>query len=146
MSVILLISGLQVSIDHHYCGGELVETKLSLTGKAASCGMEGPEYDSHAQTLIGGSCKASSYIPSLQTNIEETCCEDQISFFNCSTTYLPEYFKFSNLVFGIDKLFTQGWNNTFHSFYISDLPSKFLPPGKKIRSDLMLAEICVFRI
>lgn len=146
MSVILLISGMQISIDHHYCSGELVETKLSLTGKPASCGMEEAVHESSEQSLVGETCKLHNYKSSWQTNIEETCCEDKISFYNCTATYLPEYFKFSHPVFGKENQFFHEWSNIFKSFHISDLPSKFLPPGKKIMPDIELAEICVFQI
>jgi len=43
IAAFLLASGMQVSIDHHYCGGSLAGTRISLTGKLASCGMEKPE-------------------------------------------------------------------------------------------------------
>ncbi len=36
----MLASGMKVSIDRHYCGGQLAATKISVTGKLASCGME----------------------------------------------------------------------------------------------------------
>ena len=36
----ILISGMQLSIARHFCGGELADVKLSITGTADACGME----------------------------------------------------------------------------------------------------------
>jgi hypothetical protein len=43
IAVILAVSGMQISLDRHYCGGQLADVRVSVTGKLASCGMENEE-------------------------------------------------------------------------------------------------------
>ena len=31
-----------ISVATHYCGGQIAASRVTLTGKLASCGMEGP--------------------------------------------------------------------------------------------------------
>jgi len=41
--LIIILAGLQVTVSSHYCGGEPVASKISLSGTLASCGMEDNE-------------------------------------------------------------------------------------------------------
>ena len=40
---LILLSGVHFTIATHYCNERLAGTKISLSGKTASCGMESPE-------------------------------------------------------------------------------------------------------
>jgi hypothetical protein len=42
-ALVMILSGAHYIIATHYCGGEVADTKVSLSGKLASCGMEGAE-------------------------------------------------------------------------------------------------------
>jgi hypothetical protein len=40
VALIILLTGMNLTISSHFCGGVLAATKVSFTGKLASCGME----------------------------------------------------------------------------------------------------------
>lgn len=129
IAVIMLASGMKVSIDHHYCGGKLAAKKVSLTSKLASCGMEENEH----------TC-------SNQPAVDKNCCEDQITYFGISTRYVTEYFKLSPPSEGKDIPSHILFNATLNYSYKNNSVSWVLPPGDKIKSGPSLSEICVFRI
>lgn len=129
IAVLILASGLRVSIDHHYCGGKLAGTKLSFSGRLASCGME----------TVQDNC-------SRQISVDKKCCEDQLTYYSLASQYLPEYFKISNpspeenlQSFPVSELL-------FSSYDFSNNNSWVLPPGEKLKPGITLSEICVFRI
>ena len=126
---IILASGIKVSIDHHYCGGKLAATKVSLTGKLASCGMEENEH----------AC-------SNKPTVDKNCCEDQITYFEINANYVPEYFKLSPPSSGKDNPASPVYNFTLNYSCTNNCPSWVLPPGYIIISGPSLSEICVLRI
>ncbi|HBH85228.1 MAG: hypothetical protein A2X05_05940 [Bacteroidetes bacterium GWE2_41_25] len=128
-AAILLVSGMQVSLDRHYCGGNLIDVKISVTGKLASCGME--QYES--------SC------PGHQA-IDKKCCEDQLSFYSLNSNYFPEYFKLSNPTSQRDLLPIHIGNFLPGNSLNTDPVDWVLPPGDYHKSSLKRSEICVFRI
>lgn len=114
IGVVMLASGMTVSIDRHYCGGELVGTKISVSGKLASCGME----------------KVQSDCPN-QPSIDKKCCDDQITFYRISSKYLPEYFTLSYSSDFKDITSVPECNTLFRE---SNLAINWIwefPPGKK---------------
>lgn len=125
----MLLSGMKISIDHHYCGGKLAATKVSLTGKLASCGMEEQE-----QTC------------SNQPSVDKNCCEDQITYFGINSKYVPEYFKLSPPSPGKDIPTFPVYSVPLYISDTNNFTSWVLPPGDKIKSGLTLSKICVFRI
>ena len=129
IAAFLLASGMQVSIDHHYCGGSLAGTRISLTGKLASCGMEKPE----------SSC------PDHQ-GIDKKCCEDQLSFYSISSNYYPEYFKLTYPTSERGTIYLLTGNIISDNSYNPDLFNWVFPPGDYFKSRLTQSEICVFRI
>jgi hypothetical protein len=129
ITVVLLASGMQVSIDRHYCGGELADIKLSLTGRMASCGME----------------KTENKCPDYPV-FNKKCCEDQISFYSISSKYFPGFFKLSHPSTGKDIPLAHISFIVLRNLNTSDFIAWELPPGDKSKSSLTLSEICVFRI
>ena len=126
---VILASGLQVSIDHHYCGGVLAATKISVTGKLASCGMEEQER----------SC-------SNQTSVEKNCCEDQIKYFGVNSNYIPEYSNISLSSKGKDIPACPQYDLKLYDPEVIYHTSWVMPPGDIIKLRPSLSEICVFRI
>lgn len=126
---IIFASGIQVSIYHHYCGGKLAETKVSLSGKLASCGME----------ENGRTC-------SNQPFIDKNCCEDQITYLGINAEFVPEYFKLSYPSTGKSISSCTLFNVTLNYSYTINSASWVLPPGDKMKSGLPLSHICVLRI
>jgi len=129
VTVILLGSGMQVSIDRHYCGGTLAGVKVSMTGRMASCGMEESESGSIYYAVI-----------------DKSCCEDQVFFYSISNNYYPEYFE-TNL-FAPASNITPITANNINSNNIPNLHTVrwVLPPGYNFRSELSQSDLCIFRI
>jgi hypothetical protein len=129
VAFILIASGFKITIDRHFCGGNLADVRLSVTGKLASCGMEQEEQQCTNNQAF-----------------DQKCCEDQITHFSLSSNYFPEYFSMLHPVTGKEIITMQTDDhihvNSFHTdSYISNLP-----PGFNIKSRLTQPEICVFRI
>lgn len=126
---IFLASGMKVSLGRHYCGGNLVDVKISVTGKLASCGMEQTGSDCPVHPAFG-----------------KKCCEDQISTYSLDSNYFPEYFKLSHPFSERDNLPVQIGHFLSDNLSNADPVNWVLPPGVYPKSALTLSEICVFRI
>jgi hypothetical protein len=61
-AVLILLSGMHLTVASHLCGGELAAVKWSLTGKKASCGMQ------ESQLPVSGNGA-----------IESDCCKNRIA-------------------------------------------------------------------
>lgn len=128
--ILILFSGISVNIASHYCGGRLVDTRISLSGKLASCGMQD---------------QPTPFSPNGVIN--RHCCDNILSSFTLGTNYVPpaittlnhyapeliHYFLPSGLSVGQD-------------YSVSFLSSIIRPPGLFNPDDVELQAICVFRI
>jgi len=128
IAAIMLTSGMKVSIDRHYCGGKLAETKISFTGKLASCGMETQDHRN-----------------SNQLSFENKCCEDQLTYYNISNKFIPEQFKLSYLSAGKDIPSAPVLNVIFNSFDYHGFNIRVQPPGEGLGTGVSLSMICVLR-
>jgi hypothetical protein len=73
MAVLVLLSMLHLTVATHYCGGEIAASKISLSGKLASCGMERAEE----------SCP-------IQGNLMKShCCDDVVTLCRRDRNYTP---------------------------------------------------------
>ncbi len=128
ISVAFIVSGLYLSIDRHYCNGNLAAVKVSLTGDKASCGM--------ARTFT-----KTGNLPAFGSK----CCEDKILFLSAIDNFFPEFLQISGpfavkQVIFFDRLLSEYHlsNATFSGYDF--------PPGKFIIYRLSQPDICVFRI
>jgi hypothetical protein len=128
-AVILLVSGMQITLDRHYCGGSLADIRISFTGKMASCGMEQSEPDRPDYPII-----------------DNKCCEDQLFFYKISSNYYPEYFKLAQLTSEREIIPIHTNNFITDNSYNQNLVQWIFPPGYNLWSSLTQSEICVFRI
>ena len=129
IATLLLASGMQVTLDRHYCGGSLADVRVSLTGKLASCGMEKPESRCPHHPII-----------------DKKCCEDQVSYFSINCNYFPEYFRLAHTTLERDIFPLQMGNYISDNSTNPDLINWGFPPGDILKSRLTQSEICVFRI
>ena len=125
---IMLTAGMKVSIDRHYCCGQLAETKISFTAKPASCGMETQEPRN-----------------SNQLSFENKCCEDQVTYYSISNKFIPEQFKLSHPSARKDIPATPGLSLVFNSSDYHGFNILVLPPGDGLRQGVSLSRICVLR-
>jgi len=131
IALIMLLSGLQLTVSQHYCGGELADSKVSLTGHVASCGMETTTDD----------CTHSSTIE------ESGCCKNKVSVYEVDQNYSPSFTEFKAFAQTILQVFVIPENITFHSLTsFSNLYTDVSPPGFLPANAVSLSKICVFRI
>lgn len=127
----MLLSGLQLTISRHYCGGELADSKVSLVGHVASCGMEG---------------KANNCIQP-GNHVKSSCCNNKVSLYSVDHNYSPSFTEFKVFAQTVLQVFVIPENITFHSLTsFSNLYTDASPPGFLAANAVSLTKICVFRI
>jgi len=120
-----------ISVAMHYCEGKEVATKVSLSGKLASCGIKCPEEE----------------IPLQGTYFTGHCCDNTLTFCGISSIYSPTYsfvpesYQCSYQVLAIPVELFVKFQTDNESFY-----SNVSPPGALMSTDVDLSDICVFRI
>ncbi len=72
LSLLLLFSGINIRYAAHYCGGNVVATRISLSGELATCGME-PKEDNNSSLVT----------------LKKHCCEDITSEYTINNNYVP---------------------------------------------------------
>ena len=73
LSLIFLAALLNISVSTHYCQGKVAASKISLSGKHASCGME----DEYKDYPLSG------------TQFNSNCCDDVVVFYGINDNYTP---------------------------------------------------------
>lgn len=129
ITALLLASGMQVTLDRHYCGGKLADVKISVTGKMASCGMEEAEHTCPDHPII-----------------KKECCEDLMTFYSITSKYFPEFFKLTHPNWTKNYISSHSGNFIASGLYHIDSLARVLPPCINFRSGFTQPEICVFRI
>jgi len=129
IGIVMIASGFQVSIDHHFCGGVLAATKLSVTGKLASCGMK---MTGHSHTD--------------RSSIEKKCCEDQLLKIVFNSNYIPEFSNHSASLKVNHQTSVPVCDLILNSFVQNGSSRWVLPPGTDPDRRITLSSICVFRI
>jgi len=131
LALLMLLSGMQITISMHYCGGELADSKVSLTGHLASCGMEG-ETDECTQP---------------GNHVESSCCNNQVSVYALDQNYSPSFSEFKAFPQSVLQVFTVPENSSFHSKSATNITSTDAgPPENTLVNAVSLPKICVFLI
>jgi hypothetical protein len=131
IALLMLLSGMQLTVSRHYCGGELADAKVSLTGHIASCGMEG-ETDGCTQP---------------GNHVKSSCCDNQVSVYAVDQNYSPSFTEFKAFAQTALQAFVIPENITFRSLAsFSNLYTDTSPPGSLLANAVSLPKICVFRI
>jgi hypothetical protein len=129
VTLILVASGMHISIDRHYCGGTLADVKISVTGKLASCGMEPNDSDCGNHPLF-----------------DQKCCEDQFSYITISSNYSPEYFRITHQISEKEIILKREVSFISCNLYNPETYNLVLPPGDHPGRRLTQSDICIFRI
>jgi len=129
-AILILLSGMNLSLAAHSCGGELSAIKVSFTHEKAGCGMCGDEGNS-SETRMNS----------------EGCCKDEISILEVDHNYQPSTVQLNNPSYHLLHVFyipsTLGVPFSKHS---ASLNTNVQPPGEFIANAVSLPDICVFRI
>lgn len=127
----MLLSGMQLTISQHYCGGELADAKVSLTGHIASCGMEG-ETDDCAQP---------------GNHVESSCCKNKVSVYAVDHNFSPSFSEFKTFAQPVLQVFILPEIQNFNAFTAyNNIYTDVSPPPNWLVSDVILSDIGVFRI
>jgi len=126
----VLLAGLHISVSTHFCGGEIAASLVSLSGRTASCGMEGDEE----------SC------PLPWHHITNNCCDDEQKILSTVNLFTIPF------TYEEDK-YTDNTNLLIHNIIQFYPPYPFiasfknyLPPGIYFHRQVSPEKICVFRI
>jgi hypothetical protein len=127
-AMLILFSGMHVSLATHICGGEVAAMKLSFSGQKASCGM--PE----SKTDCDGS-----------VNVKSNCCHNKVAFYSVDKNYNPSTVQFKSFSNNLIQAFIIPVSLTQNSTFKTQNSTVF-PPGNLLASNVSLTDICVFRI
>ena len=131
IALLMLLSGMQLTISQHYCGGELAQSKVSLTGHVASCGME----------------TATDNCTQPGNHVESSCCSNKVSGYEIDHNYSPSFTEFKVFTQTVLQVFVIPKNITFHSLTAENQTlTDVSPPGNLLLHAVSLPKICVFRI
>ena len=119
-----------LNVATHYCGGVVAATRVSLSPRLASCGMETPSVNKLTEDVIS-----------------KHCCEDKISAYSFDANYVPSSYFVLNPDLQVihyeyvtsDYITSQISDNLFSEQIIR-------PPGTYNNASNVLQLICVFRI
>ena len=129
-AILILLSGMHFTIATHYCGDELAASKISFSGKLATCGMEGEDQQSTSGNQL-----------------EKQCCNNQVSTFSVDHNYAPSSTEFYLFAHYVLQVFVIPASIDFHSFTAINLTSTDTsPPGNSLVHAVCLPKICVFLI
>lgn len=131
MAALMLLAGLHLSFDSHFCGGKLVAVNFSLTGQKASCGMEN---------------EADSPVPEGKL-FKTHCCDDDFSTLAVDLNYDLSDSKindFNQKVIPFIALQLTVINSSF-AISVND-PVVLNSEAVFRRNGVDLADICIFRI
>lgn len=131
LALLILLSGMHFTIAAHVCGGEIAGTKVSLSGKEASCGMASDEKSK----------------PSSETSFNSDCCENAFTIYSTDNNYSPSEFHVKEITQNILHVFYIPEGFTFHSnFPLLKNFTNVSPPDNFMANAVSMANICVFRI
>ena len=130
LALLLLISGMQLSVASHYCGGTLAQVKWSFNKELASCGMEG-ELGTASKGMI----------------LEQPCCQDELSTYTTDGNYQFQSLELKKCVQQVIACFTAPVSLLFKSQEPVDyLYTRVFPPGIILPNQVLQENICVFLI
>ena len=130
-TLVIILSGAHFTIATHFCGGVVAATKVSLSGKLASCGME--------ETY--GSC------PSSNNQIATHCCDNSVITIGIINNFTsPVSFQEENTQNNVHILYLSISQSFQTLAFFNHLYTDIGPPGWFSASAVDLNDICVFRI
>jgi hypothetical protein len=128
---LILLSGMHLTVATHYCGGEIVASKVSLTGELASCGMEA----------------SNNQYPLHKKYFNSHCCDNIVTVFAVENNYAPSFALFKPIFQPVLLVFSIPASIQIQSLSVLKLFSTDVsPPDNFMVSAVSLPDICVFRI
>ena len=131
LTLLMLTAMLHLSVATHFCGGKIAASKISFSGRLASCGMEDDKKD----------------LPLTGSNFAAHCCDNVLVCYGINSIFFPslsfvyescqQHFQVLGLPAGptLQSIASIKSNNTNVS-----------PPGASASNSVDLTDICIFRI
>jgi hypothetical protein len=131
IALLMLLSGMQLTISRHYCGGELADSKVSVLGQIASCGMESST-DNCTQP---------------GNHVKSSCCHNKVSVYAVDHNFSPSLYGFKAFSQTVLHVYAIPENSLLHlTAPFTHLYKDVYPSGFFAASAVSLPKICVFRI
>ncbi len=129
-ALLILLSGMNLTITTHICGRQVEAVKWSFTGKKANCGMK----------MDKETCPA-------KKGISANCCQDRMTVYKVDNNYKPSTYQSKEVTKKYLHTFATDLITLFnsHNSYVSN-NGNVIPPDIALTSAVYLPEICVFRI
>jgi len=128
-ALLMLLSGMHLSIAAHSCGGKVAAVKWSFSEQKATCGME----DDFSSCPIHNS-------------ISSNCCHDEVAVYAIDNSYTPTYFHLELGKQPLQVVLLSASISTHLLVFFTSQTKENNPPGKFLTSMVSLPDICVFRI
>jgi hypothetical protein len=129
-SVLILVSGMHLSMATHICQGEVTSKKLSFSGSTASCGME---------DLSEQACP-------VHNSYNSNCCQNKIVVYSIDNNYQSSSYKIQELTKRVAEAIPAVLL-TLSPFSPENTSSFYSPPPRvELISQVSLPKICIFRI
>jgi len=131
-TLLILLSGMHLSINTHVCGKVVTAVKWSFTVSKATCGMESGNE----------SCPANNGI-----DFQANCCHDITSVFKVDENYNPSTNHFKEVSPKLIHLFFTPFVTSFQAlFSLRIFHIHFFSTNIGLINEVSLPEICIFRI
>ena len=131
MAVLVLLTGLHLSVASHFCCGKLAAVKISITAEKATCGMED---DGEISAPSGKIFKTH-------------CCINELSTLSVDSSYSPSTSLSIDFTHIIVPVFATPVLEVVPELAFAQYSCPiFSPPGIFRRNSVDLTAICVFRI
>jgi hypothetical protein len=128
--LLIIFSGISVTFATHYCGGSVADTRVSLNGKLATCGME-QQLDNNL----------------LKNIFTSKCCDDIATTYSICNNYIPSSYLFNEPgQKPVSNLFVRHNSFVSHKIIINTAKRNEKPPGINVPNLLSRPALCVFLI
>lgn len=130
VAILVLASGMHLSLATHLCGGAISGLKLSFNEAKAGCGM----------------CAEDAL--KVETQISaESCCKDNVSSMVVDNNYFPSHFSIKEITVSVITLFHAPLLQNLDALFASIPTYTNISPHQNLSlSEVHLSGICVFRI
>jgi hypothetical protein len=131
LTFLMLTAMLHLSVATHYCGGKIAASKISLTGKLATCGMNDDEKN----------------LPQTSSHYTTHCCDNVMASYGINSIYFPSFSSFPESYQLHFQVFNPLIGFNLHSFAsLETIYTSVSPPDISVSNNVDLSDICVFRI
>ena len=129
ISLVVLVSGMHLTYAVHFCGGQAVASKFSITGSTATCGMP-QDQETNAVDL----------------SIKSGCCKNHVHYLKVDNYEDAPYQLAMVHVPDVQIMVMDFVPTPEHVLKPMTINGSGSPPGSPPVSSVNLSSICVFRI